>query len=617
MINGYKIAAVCTARIHEKYVYNFIYSFNKVLADNGWRVFVYTVDSDLFYGTRSDKGEAAVFGLIDPEVTDALVLFPNNIQSDTVIEEITEKCEKNDIRLVMIDRRHEGAVNVMFDYHEGFKQIVRHVLDVHGIRRFHMIAGVKGMDISEMRTQAVKELAAEYGIPFGDDDISYGDFWSAPTEAACERLIAGNRLPDAIFCANDMTAITVCGVLRKHGIKVPDDIIVTGFDGLEESQYTYPKITTAGCDFGKLGEAAAEALLSPENGGRDIYIMPDLIISESCGCREISSVDASGIVTEYQNAFNRYINEERKLARIGSKVQVCGDLDELEANLRDRVFYDVTFVLKKEVTDPTYDPLVINTSTLFGRKMVVLFDSDEKYTEKPRAMDISCVIPRLGEIFERRVPLIFIALHFIDIPLGYACFYFTFPSAQDYNKIGQTSRTVSAAIGGYRNLRYQYRLREWIEEIYKYDELTGLFTRRSFRREYDKLVAEGTGEMTLVLCDLDGLKNINDNYSHAEGDNAIKKVAEALSVSCAGGICSKHGGDELVAAIPEKRDHDEIRGAIRKFLEDYNRISGKPYTVSASIGICGSENGNLDFSALFAKADELMYEEKLKNKMKR
>lgn len=617
LINGYKIAAVCTARIHEKYVFNFIQSFNNVLAENGWRVFVYTVDSDLFYNTRSDKGEAAVFGLIDYSMTDALLLFPNNIHSDTVIEDIAVKCEQNGVRLLMIDRKREGAINVMFDYHGGFKKIVRHVLDVHGVRKIHMIAGVKGMDISEMRTDAVRELAAEYGIPFGDDDISYGDFWSVPTEKACEKLIAENRLPDALFCANDMTAITACSVLRKHGINVPEDIIVTGFDGIEESEYTYPKITTAGCDFGKLGEAAAEAVMDKDAGGRDIYVMPDPIIAGSCGCQKNSAVDASEIVTYYQNAFNRYLNEERKLARIGSKVQVCGDLDELEDKLRDSVFYNMTCVLKKEVTDPTFDPLVINTPTLFGKDMVVLFDADESYKDKPREIALSSVIPRLDEIFELKVPLIFISLHFIDIPLGYACFYFNNAVIQDYNKIGQTSRTISAAIGGYRNLRYQYRLREWIEEIYKYDELTGLFTRNSFRREYDKLVESGPEEMTMVLCDLNGLKIINDNYSHSEGDNAIKKVAEALKAACPGGICSKHGGDELVAAIPEKRDMDEIRNSINKYLDDYNKVSGKPYKVSASIGICCSENGNLDFSALFAKADELMYEEKVKSKMLR
>ena len=615
LINGFKIAAVCTAKVHEEYVLSFLDEFNRILSDNGWRVFAYTVNSDLYYKTGSDHGEAAVFDLIDYDRTDAVVLFRNNILDDSVNESITERTEKHGIRLVMIDYKRKGCINMLFDYDNGFRQMVRHLFDVHKVRDIRMIAGNKGMESSEIRINAVRELANERGIEFDGSRISYGDYWSGPAKKACESFIADGSLPEAVICGNDTMAIAVCGTLRDHGIRVPEDVIVTGFDGIEESKYTYPKISTVKCDFGKMGRACAQTLLDPDTQEKDIYIMPDIIPSEYCGCVESSAVDVAKVLTLYWDTFDRYRNDERKLNLISSKVQGCSGLDEVETELTNRVFYELTCVLKKEVTDPTFDPLTINTDTTFGKDMAVLLDTDESYIGRERGMDISQVIPRLDDVFEQKTPLIFTSLHYIDIPLGYICFHYASPTGYEFNKIAQTSGYICSAVSGYRNMRYQHRLREWIEEVYRYDELTGLYTRKSFIKEYERMLEENAfTEMTLVLCDLDGLKYINDNFGHSEGDMAIRVVAKAMEIACEGGICSKHGGDELLGAVPKALDPDRIKADIERFISDYNEASEKPYTVSSSIGIYVAKGGDLSFSKLFAQADDLMYIDKVRKK---
>ena len=619
MIDGYKIAAVCTSRIHEEYVNSYINELNSVLTEHGWRVLVYSVNSDLYHKTRSDTGEAAVFDLIDPGRTDALILFWDNLLDESVREKLVETARKNDIPAVVLNHGViDGCINMMFDYENGFRDMVRHVFEHHRINRIHMIAGSRGVETSEVRIAVVKELAEEFGVSFGDDNISYGDYWSRPTVEACEALIAKGDLPEAIICANDTMAIAASGVFRNHGIKVPDDIIITGFDGINETKYTSPKISTVKCDFGELGKASAEVLLSGDTSPRSIYIMPDLLPSESCGCSPAYAVDVSEVLTSYWNMFERYRNDERKLNIMSSKVQSCTDLDEVEKILNDRVFYEMVCVLKKECTDPSCDPLTVNTDTTFGRDMVVLFDTDRSYIGKDRRFDISQILPRLGELFERKIPLIFTAVHYSDIALGYICYFFSAPNQEEYNKIAQTSGYINSAVSGYRNMRYQHRLREWIEEVYKYDELTGLYTRKSFCKEYERMLEEeGCTEMTLVLCDLDGLKYINDNFGHSEGDMAIRVVAKALELACPGGICSKHGGDELLAAVPRIVDTDKVKHDIETFINDYNEASCKPYKVSSSIGICTVSGGDMSFSKLFAEADDLMYTDKVKKKNNR
>ena len=130
------------------------------------------------------------------------------------------------------------------------------------------------------------------------------------------------------------------------------------------------------------------------------------------------------------------------------------------------------------------------------------------------------------------------------------------------------------------------------------------------------MVDEGAFEhITIVLCDLDGLKYINDTFSHHEGDNAISVVAEALRTVCRDGLSCRYGGDELVAVLPNADDPDYIRTRILDHLHTYNQWAKKPYEVSASIGVYTTTDSN--FESMFAAADALMYQDKLGKKHRR
>ena len=164
--------------------------------------------------------------------------------------------------------------------------------------------------------------------------------------------------------------------------------------------------------------------------------------------------------------------------------------------------------------------------------------------------------------------------------------------------------TTGAALGDFHN-RMQIKsmnqklmeINNDLQKISQRDFMTGLFNRRGF---FDKLSAvldtpENHGkQLVFISADLDGLKTINDNFGHAEGDNAIITVGRALlSSSLQSEICARFGGDEFgVAVICPDNDADVFFEDFKKrfldFLWDYNRKSGKPYQVRASIGYCAA-----------------------------
>lgn len=122
--------------------------------------------------------------------------------------------------------------------------------------------------------------------------------------------------------------------------------------------------------------------------------------------------------------------------------------------------------------------------------------------------------------------------------------------------------------------------------------------------------------MTIIMADLDGLKYINDNFGHDEGDAAIKTAANALMYACPpNSLCTRFGGDEMLAVCCGKYDKDKLTEAVNCFLDNFNRGSGKPYKVSVSIGIDYSDSSmDHSFEGLVRKADNLMYVEKKKRK---
>ena len=136
----------------------------------------------------------------------------------------------------------------------------------------------------------------------------------------------------------------------------------------------------------------------------------------------------------------------------------------------------------------------------------------------------------------------------------------------------------------------------------------------------DHLVAEGR-QIMISFIDMDGLKFINDNYGHNEGDFAIQRLASTIS-SCCGQdcICARFGGDEFVYFDPNANNSTvaNLNRKITKSLESLNKLIQKPYTISASIGsvITVAKKEDTLFSVI-KLADDKMYEVKKEKKAAR
>ncbi len=135
---------------------------------------------------------------------------------------------------------------------------------------------------------------------------------------------------------------------------------------------------------------------------------------------------------------------------------------------------------------------------------------------------------------------------------------------------------------------------------------------------------DNTGKfLTIFSIDMDRLKYINDMFGHAQGDFAIKSMADAVAhFASRNGFAGRYGGDEFACAIVTDADvgltADTVRSRIDMFLMARKSVTSKEYTITASIGSAGDVIGDdIDIQKLMDLADEIMYADKKARKEER
>lgn len=621
MLKNRKIIALCIAGISEMTSYNFIVTLNEKITKLGYTLFVYATTTELGDYISSVDGQAAVFELMDFNIIDALIVFGDKIKDTAVVDSIIDRAKAHGTPVAVLGGERPGCTRLAFDHACGFEMLTRHIVEEHKISTIHFLAGGKGNSYSEQRINALKKVMNENNIPFDESMISYCSFCYEPAENAVNSLIDSNNIPDAVICANDIMAMAAVGVFAKRGIKVPDDVIVTGYDGISEIEFTAPRITSVNCSYQAIAEKLAELLPDIIDGklkNRSFDVKPELILSESCGCSSRDPINAA----EYMNLLNdrlyRYSAESTELAELSAKMLVCDSFEQISALMDGKLFYDVSCILNKDCTDETVSPLDYDrTKGFIDEESLLIYENTDVVPFIPHTFNSKEIIPHLDYFMERDRFFIFTSLHYLDTPIGYLCFYFREQVYESFLRIPQVINTLNNGIGGYRNIKHKNYLMNKIDEMYRTDTLTGLLNRRGFSLEYQRLLdSDPDRSLTVVLADLDRLKYINDNFGHEDGDIAIRATADALRAACPDdALCVRFGGDEMIAVCKGSLDIVELKKKFHGFFTEFNANSDKSYTISASIGAyCYECARGLGMNELIECPDRLMYLEKHKGK---
>ncbi len=172
------------------------------------------------------------------------------------------------IPTVYIDRIliDEKSSSVVFDSKSGGDQAARFLLEL-GHKKFMYVEGEEDNYDNHERKAGFFEALKRTGITVDEDYILKGDFERERAyKSVTEFLDSGKELPDAVFAANDLSAIGVIEALRDGGVDVPGQVSVMGCDDIETTRLVSPTVTTIRTFFEKQGNIAVQQLIDLING---------------------------------------------------------------------------------------------------------------------------------------------------------------------------------------------------------------------------------------------------------------------------------------------------------------------------------------------------------------
>jgi DNA-binding LacI/PurR family transcriptional regulator len=159
--------------------------------------------------------------------------------------------------------------------------LVSHLIRI-GRRRIGHVTGARGTFAAEHRVAGYRRALERAGLPT-DDFVVDGDFTEEAGAAGAALLL--ERGVDAIFCANDPSAVGALATIREAGLRVPEDVALAGFDDLDFAAELDPPLTTVRQDIRQQGAEAAESLIQlledPDGGPRRVILPTELVIRQS------------------------------------------------------------------------------------------------------------------------------------------------------------------------------------------------------------------------------------------------------------------------------------------------------------------------------------------------
>lgn len=620
--NGRKTIGVFVTQIHQEFQDTLSRGICCRAKELGYNVAFFT--NFVGYGEfQYEIGEHRIAELPSYENLDGIIIVP-----DTMIGQGFEKSIRDNIKkrcncpVVSVRQKIDEYYNVLVDDSTVLDEIIHHFVEIHEYKKINFLTGPEDNPASIERLDAFRRIMKEHNLPVEEDRIYYGDFWKIKPYDAVEQWFADpDKRPEAIICANDYMAITVCNALAEKGIAVPDDIAVSGCDNITSAEDFSPSITTAGIPAYEMGIEVVEKIhrhnqnISQE---QSTYLKTVTFIRESCGCRpekngKVLTGRRNRIIDEVENTENAISNN----AFMSVDLTGAKTIDELDYKLASYTYMNAGFASFFICLHKDWDVFQSDNSKDAMDSKEMIMEAGVKNGEWLQKVEL-LKTKLLPSVYFDSEPQFFYfnMLHYQEKSFGYTAISFHEFQAYKHSYQGWLINICNAL----ENIRIHNELNRLVyklEDMYIKDELTGLYNRRALEilgQKYLNQSIEKHSRLMTFTADMDKLKHINDNYGHACGDIAIKVVADALTLAAEDDeICMRVGGDEFTV-IGLEYDEMKMDHFLKKFEGEINRFNqeeGYDYNVYVSYGwsiILPNEHTTIEDCLIIA--DSKMYQQK-------
>ncbi len=599
---------------------------------HGVNLFLFTCASGVLRNKKYNEGELNIYNLPDFSSFDGVIIELTFIQDQKIREVIIQKIKEAGIPAVSIGQEEEGFHYIGLSEAEKMYELGIHLIEEHHCRNFYYISGPEGNADEEVRRTNLLKALTKHGITLMPEHIYNGMFSPGDGRNAVQYFFSLNEpIPDVIVAGNDLVAIEVCIHLEKMGFHVPEDIIVTGVDGIKDASVYSPRITTIRRPRYEMGYEIIRwfAQDMPNHiPWKKQDMKCQLILTESCGCGE--QPKTSDIEFRKKHIEKKYtgMNSRNFLDAMSAEFTSIEAFDELVQALKGYIqrfnperFYLCTCKSPEEMEHSITQISRGHQETeeeisCYGENIYIYlaYENGEFHTypsiKQGQLLPEECFYKDTGNFFAVS------PLHFMNRCFGYLVF-----GNSDFAIQSEEFNLFRTILGThFENTRKKILLGKMIKRMERkslLDPLTGVYNRSGFYKsatalmEHSKNKKENIG---IFFFDIDRLKQVNDKFGHDEGDFLIRAVSETILLSCREDhILMRYGGDEFVL-LACSQDETTVKSFLENLQENFkamNQKVNKPYEISVSTGYTLTfAESDFSLPELIRKADEKMYQKK-------
>lgn len=627
MLNGRKTIGIILFDITSYYQQQLVHTLSKTASKHGYNLLTFSAFTIYGSDTKNAAGEYNILHLIPYEQLDALIVCHDTFNSNEAVEElwklVTERCQAP---IISIRKKVNGCYNILVEDTDAIPAFVRHFHDVHHFDRIAFMSGPYNHPDAIFRLEKYKEAMAELGLDCPEEYIFEGNFWKDCALDASKHFMSLKKRPQAIVCANDYMALSLCKELTLQGYSVPQDIAISGFDDVRDARANVPPLTTCYVSVSDMAKKAMETidtLLNGKEAPACTFVPTKIIIRNSCGCESSTMKDLS-LSRMYevelmeqlinQNAHNTFVSISLENMTSAEDIGDYLRLEDVPGIARD-------FYLCLGIHGNGAYPQVKKKAPGFAKRSHSIYSLRDLNPIATSSFETKKLLPPEA-IREEPMAVFFFPIHYLEYNLGYVAATSNGEEAQD-TLFHSWLSLIGNTLENSRIRAKNQALLEKLNMLYHEDFLTKLYNRRGFEQfseeEFSEAKKHNIKTMTLSI-DMDNLKYINDVYGHSHGDLALQTIADAMRQACSGcEICARIGGDEF-AVFGYDYSEDKAKQYTENFLQylkDFNADSSLPYCVNASFGYTISDPSLSISREQYMKAsDDLLYQNKRKRKEK-
>ena len=270
-----RVVAVLLPDIASTYYSSLLEGIDRVAQERGYHVVL-----------KTRQNPRSALGLIDTGMVDGFIIRHSRLPEGDAT--LLARLKRKAIPFIFIGQpaERDDSPAVMVDNVGGARDMAHHFVD-HGFRSILFISGEPGNLDSNDRAYGFRVGLSEKGFDLGGLRVAEGDFSRERGYALAAEILPTAGV-EAVFAANDRTALGVLLYCHEHGIRVPEDLAIAGFDDTVFAEFLWPPLTTVRQPMRDIGGVAMERMIAAIEGIRAdttrIILPTRLVCRKSCGC---------------------------------------------------------------------------------------------------------------------------------------------------------------------------------------------------------------------------------------------------------------------------------------------------------------------------------------------